>query len=820
MRPLTVLIPLATVLALPTLATGLSTPTTPVDWADATTSSTDIDGVRAVARLSGSASLYAGTPAGPHVGATSGADDLTLTFDTAVEEICFFIHYNDAGESLSLYTNGLDPDAFRAIDDGAVTTTVTATGSFSWSGTAGSDDTAACVSNADGFTEVTVDHDGTGGGLVLGEAVVFDGAVDRVHTYWYSGADEDSVCGSTGSWESDLLGGGGGTVVESSAWPGTFVGLRRMFVACPSTDLTTDQKDDLIGLIEDGGVVVVVGESDEEMGYVGSANDLLAALGVDGRLVSDDLSAATHTGWSALVDGVSGAVSSPSSSQVSNGPHTEPVVATGAGEVVLAVEGSVVISGDADFWSRGGGAYPGNRIIKENLVSYSVCEAVPVYLDGDEDGYGGGVSVGLACAAPEGHSIFPDDCDDSDAAVSPEGLELPYDGVDQDCSGGDLCDVDLDGFDHPLCGGLDCADDVGAVNPAADEVWYDNVDQDCDGWSDFDADWDGFDSLEGGGTDCDDADPAVHVEADEVWYDGVDQNCDGASDFDRDGDGVDRDLDCDDGNSTVFPGAFELADGLDNDCNGVAEDDDNDGDGVADEVERALGMNPVDSDSDGDGVVDGDELGSLADLQDTDRDGLIDPLDQDDDGDGLATAFERASSLKGPDSDRDGVPDYLDLDSDGDGFDDAVEGSADPDYDGVPNHVDPDSDEDGVADKFEAVGDSDADGVPDRLDLDDDGDGLPTIHEGGHTDDADGDGTPNYLDVDSDGDGLSDATEGWADSDCDGSPDVVDAEVTGPGCDPVTPVTFQSSCSAVANPAGPAGVLVGLLVFGRVRRRR
>jgi len=88
-------------------------------------------------------------------------------------------------------------------------------------------------------------------------------------------------------------------------------------------------------------------------------------------------------------------------------------------------------------------------------------------------------------------------------------------------------------------------------------------DDDGDGWS------------ENGG-DCDDADPAVFPGADEL-VDGVDQDCDHFVDdeteiWDDDGDGwTEVAGDCDDGNPWVRPGASELVDGVDQDCDGVAE---------------------------------------------------------------------------------------------------------------------------------------------------------------------------------------------------------------------------------------------------------
>jgi len=111
-----------------------------------------------------------------------------------------------------------------------------------------------------------------------------------------------------------------------------------------------------------------------------------------------------------------------------------------------------------------------------------------------------------------------------------------------------------------------------------------------------DSDGDGFFSYE----DCDDANPAIHPGASELC-DNLDNDCNGLTDdgipyytyfIDSDGDGfggVDADtvstcsnavptgyaanrLDCDDANPAIFPGAPELCDQIDNDCNGLTDD--------------------------------------------------------------------------------------------------------------------------------------------------------------------------------------------------------------------------------------------------------
>ena len=75
----------------------------------------------------------------------------------------------------------------------------------------------------------------------------------------------------------------------------------------------------------------------------------------------------------------------------------------------------------------------------------------------------------------------PIDCDDLRADVHPGAGDVPDDGVDQDCAGGDATnpDRDGDGFLRPE----DCDDSRAKVNPGATEIPGNRRDDDCDGSS-------------------------------------------------------------------------------------------------------------------------------------------------------------------------------------------------------------------------------------------------------------------------------------------------------------------------------------------------
>jgi hypothetical protein len=185
----------------------------------------------------------------------------------------------------------------------------------------------------------------------------------------------------------------------------------------------------------------------------------------------------------------------------------------------------------------------------------------------------------------DGYSEVQGDCDDANAEINPDAAET-CNGIDDNCAGGIdeglSTDADGDGHYTPSSCALpadDCDDTSGSVYSGATEICGDDIDQDCSGedlsCDNVDNDGDGYSEVQG---DCDDANADVNPDAVEVCN-GINDNCTGGIDegLSTDADG-DRHYtpgscltpadDCDDTRASVYPGATETCNGIDDNCAG------------------------------------------------------------------------------------------------------------------------------------------------------------------------------------------------------------------------------------------------------------
>lgn len=422
--------------------------------------------------------------------------------------------------------------------------------------------------------------------------------------------------------------------------------------------------------------------------------------------------------------------------------------------------------------------------IEDSISDYLLCTALGcVPYDNDGDGQ----------TAAEG------DCNDDEITIFDGAAEVPYDGIDQDCSGADLNDLDNDGYPGGASG-TDCNDSNNAVHPGATEICGNLLDDNCSGGDAVcevgDSDRDGFTIGEG---DCNDLSNSIYPGAPETCGDLIDQDCSGAdlscADQDNDGDGVSENGgDCNDRDGKISPNVAEICgDGIDQNCSGgdlSCLEVDNDGDGFT-EVQGDCDDSEA-STKPGATEVCGDKLDNncdgMVDATDSDQDGfpistVCNPIGQTDCNDASDAAYPGATeSCDDIDNDCDNnvdegfsnfdddpYADCVDADDDNDGSVDVADcDDLNPEIspleqeicDGIDQDCDEaidenfDSDDDGFlsAADCSALGGNDCDDEDAAINVD------ATERENGKDDDCDG-WVDDSSTFDSDEDGLDNTTE-------------------------------------------------------------
>ncbi|MBN2230332.1 MAG: putative metal-binding motif-containing protein, partial [Candidatus Thorarchaeota archaeon] len=283
---------------------------------------------------------------------------------------------------------------------------------------------------------------------------------------------------------------------------------------------------------------------------------------------------------------------------------------------------------DLDGYSISGGVC---GVIDCNDSNDEIWQNLTGYIDSDLDTYGTGSSL-IICSnlsLPVGYANNSDDCNDSNSSIHPGAAEI-CNNIDDNCNG--TIDENLtQSCGLGVCAGnqtcnlgiwSNCStqgDDAGtcaACNASGEAVYDDTQDSDCpaticsaDGcgvgtcfpniFGDYPINISNFcsaiytceinactatceadndnDNYSVSCGDCNDTNASINPGAAEICNN-IDDNCNGTIDegFDNDGDNFTICSlpvpDCDDTNASIYPGAFEILNGVDDDCDSLTDE--------------------------------------------------------------------------------------------------------------------------------------------------------------------------------------------------------------------------------------------------------
>ena len=225
------------------------------------------------------------------------------------------------------------------------------------------------------------------------------------------------------------------------------------------------------------------------------------------------------------------------------------------------------------------GIFPGNtdicNVVDDDCDGLTDEDVVftTYYFDNDDDGFGDVDMDTITCSSIFGYVLDNTDCNDSNASINPDATEICND-LDDNCNGLSdeslpeyvlYADADSDTYGNAdlyitscyaaitgyVVDATDCDDSNTDINPAADEI-CNSLDDDCDGYTD--------ENL-----------PFI------IYYEDADSDTYGNADIDSlacltPTGYVANNTDCDDTNAAIYPGATEILNGLDDNCDELIDE--------------------------------------------------------------------------------------------------------------------------------------------------------------------------------------------------------------------------------------------------------
>jgi hypothetical protein len=234
-----------------------------------------------------------------------------------------------------------------------------------------------------------------------------------------------------------------------------------------------------------GNDIIDAGAGDDTLEGDGGADDLAGGDGTD-AVTYPEATAQRITLDGVRDDGAPGELDNvrPDVENVAAGPGNDEIVGSAAANVLDGGAGDDRLDGGAGIDSFFGGAGADTLLARDGLKESVDCGTQTDGGEGDTidqlvDCENVALSDERILDADGDGATKPGDCDDRNPAIRPGVVDVPENGIDEDCSGADAVNLDRDGdkFLRPT----DCDDADPKINPGARDIPGNRVDEDCSG---------------------------------------------------------------------------------------------------------------------------------------------------------------------------------------------------------------------------------------------------------------------------------------------------------------------------------------------------